>query len=127
MRKLILAIAFAFSVAGCATVQNLTATVTNPVTPQMLYDVENGLVVVFAGLNTYRTSCIRKLIPSSCRDVIATMQPYTRILPPMLVGVRGFVNNNDQVNAITAYNAIVGLVSNMKATAKANGIATGGA
>lgn len=134
MRRIIIVLGLALALSGCATAQKLfeaattvTASVNNPVTPTMLYNVENGMIVAFAALNAYRSSCQQGLIPPSCRAIIARIQAYTRRLPPMIAELRRFVRTNDQVNAIIAYNLVVTLIQDFRAEATASGIALGGA
>lgn len=128
MKKIALAIVLAFSLAGCAGQSifhggpSITATISNPVTPTMLYEVENAITVAFVGLNTYKRACVAKTIDQSCRGVIQKLQVYTRKLPPVLKNLRAFVRNNDQINAITAYNTIRQLLSDFQGVALASGV-----
>lgn len=132
MRRIIIAVTLALSLAGCATLQNIqtamqlgTASVTNPVTPERLNQAENAMILVFTGLNAWKTSCKNGVIPASCRDQIASVQVYTRKLKPLLVELRGFVKNNDQVNAFVAFNTFSSLISTVKTQAAQNGVSVG--
>lgn len=125
MKKIILAIALALSVAACdpiALFQASTASIANPVTKDMLYEVENGMIIAVAGLKAYKKSCVDLLVPQSCRQTIKDIQVYTRRIPPLILSLRSFVKNNDQVNAVIAYNTILGLVSSFKSVAAANNV-----
>jgi hypothetical protein len=130
MRKIIAVVVLTLALTGCAGINtsvfqggsSLTASVTNPVTPRMLYDIENGLTVAVSGLLAYKNACISKVVPASCRDIIANLQVYTRKAKPILVRLRVFVRNNDQVNAIGAYNEVRGLLSAFQETAAAAGV-----
>jgi len=58
MKKILLAVSLALGLSGCAALQNIgtaislgTASVANPVTPTRLYQLENTVTVVFAGLD----------------------------------------------------------------------------
>jgi hypothetical protein len=102
-----------------------TASVANPVTPQMLNNLENGAIIVFAGLNAYRQSCVQKAIPQECRTVIRQMQVYTRQIPPLLAQLRTFVRTNDQVNAVIVYNSVANLVATLRTTATQNNVRVG--
>ena len=135
MRKLALIVAVALlpAVAGCARLQAIvqagqfaTASVTNPVTPAMLAEVENGMIIAFAGLNAYKASCRKGAADVNCRENIKAIQAYTRRLPPLVTQVRIFVRNNDKVNAVVAYNQIVALIANFKSAAVAAGVPIGG-
>lgn len=128
IRTLLLALALS-SVTACAQLQqalnvaNLaTASIANPVTPTMLYDMENGAIIAFAALNAYRRTCVEGTIPPSCKDVIRKIQVYTRQIPPYLKQLRVFVRTNDQVNAILIYNTVSGLITNARAEAAKNNV-----
>src|SRR5437879_2603443 len=122
MKKLALVMLMAFSLSGCAGLNLAFQSTTNPVTKNMLYEVENGMTIAFAGLNTYRRSCDQGLIPASCKATLAKIRVYTIQIPPLLKALRTFVKNNDQVNAVVIYNTIVGLISSFKAEAVASGV-----
>lgn len=129
IRTILLAAALSVPLGGCANLQrafdvaNLaTASISNPVTPTMLYDMENGAIIAFAALNAYRQTCVQGTIPPSCKTVIRSIQVYTKQIPPMLVSLRGFVRNNDSVNAVIVYNAITQLILAMKTTAAQNNV-----
>lgn len=130
MRKILLAFTLALALTGCAQLQSAvnfaTVGVANPITKNMLYEAENGAIVVFAGLNAYKQTCVAGAIASSCKDTIRAIQQYTRQIPPQLKVLRAYVKNNDQVNAGVVYNTIMQLLANAKATASANGINIGG-
>jgi len=125
MKKLIILLALVLPLGACANSQLgqfLTTGVANPVTKQGLYDFENGMILAFAGLNVYKKSCIAGAIPAGCRDVIVKLQAYTRQIPAELKVVRGYVKNNDTVNAQLAWATLNDLMTNFKAQAAANGV-----
>lgn len=129
MRSIIVLLTLALALSGCANLQRAldvaniaTATINNPVTPAMLYDLENGAIIAVAALNAYRTTCANGTIPPSCKTVIRSIQVYTRQIPPLLVALRGFVRNSDQVNAVIVYNTISNLIAGMRATAAQNNV-----
>lgn len=99
-----------------------TASVTNPVTKDRLYQMENATTLVFAGLEAWKTSCVKQLIPPACRDEIAATQVYTRQIPPYLAQLRTFVKTNDQVSAIVVWNSVLQVISTVKAQAAAGGV-----
>lgn len=132
MRGPALALALALALGGCAKLQQIEsaiqlgqAGVANPVTPERLAAAENGAIVVFAGLNAYKRSCVDLLLPQSCRGVIASIQTYTRQIPGPLAKLRVWVRANDQINAVTAYNTIVGLIADARSIAAANNVNLG--
>ena len=135
MRNIILAITLALSLAGCAGIPGLpslesiqtavrlgTTSVDNPVTPERLDQAENALILVFTGLNAWKSSCKNGALPAECIDQIASVQVYTRKLKPLLAEARRFVRNNDQVNAFVAFNALTHLIAAVRTQAAKNGI-----
>lgn len=128
MKKVLILVAL-LSLPACAQLQQLgtfaTVGIANPITSQMLYDAENGMILAFAGLGAYKRSCIAGAIQASCRSTIQSIQGYTRQVPSLLTSARAFVKNNDQVNAQIAYNTILDLVNKAKAIATANGVQVG--
>jgi len=132
IRTILFAAAISLPLSNCAQLQTAfevanftTASVANPVTPQMLNNLENGAIIVFAGLNAYRQSCVQKAIPQECRTVIRQMQVYTRQIPPLLAQLRTFVRTNDQVNAVIVYNSVANLVATLRTTATQNNVRVG--
>ncbi len=81
---------------------------------------------MFAGLNTWRDTCVRGLIPASCKAQIAAVQVYTRQIPPYLSQLRTFVRTNDQVSAVAIFNNLANLVETIKTQAAAGGAPIGG-
>jgi hypothetical protein len=133
---LVLTLALAIPLGGCAEtmakLRNLgsvvsvaTKTITNPVTPADLYNIESGFSIALSGLEAYKQSCIKGVAEVTCRDHIAAIQVYTRQLPPMLSQLRGFVRNNDQVNAVVVYNQVVTLINNFRTAAANVGVELG--
>lgn len=115
----------ALPVGGCAlleTVSVATKSIDNPVTKTDLYNLENAMIVAFAGLETYRRACLAGAADVNCRSNIRKIQIYTRQIPPILSGLRTFVKNNDQVNAVVAYRTVQTLIANFKAAAAANNV-----
>lgn len=131
MTRLIAGLLIALSLGGCAQLQAvLQATSTiqagaNAVTPNMLYDVENAAIVAFAGLNAYKKSCVQKVIPQTCRAVIKNIQLYTRNVPPLLTSLRAFVRRGDQPSAVSTYNTLAQLITNIKVIAASNNVPMG--
>lgn len=133
MRKILLAFALATALGGCAGLSNFvskvetvihlgTASVNNPITKTRLNQMESAVIVVFAGLNGWKTTCVQGLIPPSCKDQIAQVQVYTLKIPPYLVQLRTFVKTNDQVSASTVWNQIIALIDQVQADAAKNGV-----
>lgn len=116
---------------GCAGVKSaldaasaITVGVADPVTPEKLYYAEQGMYASFKVLNAYKRACIRTPV-LNCRQIIASMQPYTRQLPGALAQVRAFVDSGDQINALNAWGLFKRLWDQFQATAAQNGIKMG--
>jgi hypothetical protein len=126
MRKTFLALALIIPLTGCAGLADgfkfATASVENPVTPAMMYDVENGLRVATAGLLTYRRLCILKKVDVHCRANIEKIQVYSRAAKPVLVNLRAYVRDNDQVNAISAFNTLRQIIADINTAKAAAGV-----
>lgn len=132
MKKIALALVLTVSLAGCAQLQTLgtaftlaTKSVTNPVTKDDLYNIESGVSIAISALQAYKKSCVEGLADKNCRANISAIQVYTRQLPPLLTQLRGFVKNNDQINATVVYNQVVTLVTNFKTAAANAGVQLG--
>lgn len=132
MRKIIIVLVLSLSIGGCAQLQTLqniahfaTATITNPVTKEMEAQIELGFDAALQILLSYRRSCIAGTADKNCRRNIEVIQPYTRQAKPLIVQLRTFVDNNDQVNAVVAYNQLVSLYGNLKTSAAAVGMNIG--
>lgn len=137
MKRIILVAALSLFLSGCATpfgttLKNIgtaisvgTTSISNPVTPTRLNQMESALTLVFAGLNTWRDTCARGLLPASCKQQITAVQVYTRQIPPYLTQLRTFVKTNDQVSAVAVFNNLANLVETIKAQAAAGGAPIG--
>jgi len=121
--KAILALVLVLTLGGCKYLEPVVKGVENPVTTKDLYNVEQTMVIVASGLNTYRNLCVKKLIDQKCRDVIVQIQSFTRPAGAMLPRLRVYVKTNDRINAINAYNTLVGLIADARAVAQSNGVA----
>jgi len=126
MKKLLLVLALILPLAACAGARTdfsiITASVQNPVTPKMMYDVENGLRFAVAGLVTYRRLCIAGAADANCREVIAKIQTYTIAAKPIIVSLRQALKTNDQINAIVAYNALHDILAGINNTRRIAGV-----
>ena len=127
MKRYLAILAVALTLGGCANLSNAINFATTPVTvtPAMVYDIENGLKAATAGLVAYRRLCIQKVIDPvtrNCRAIIVTVQQYTRPAAVALVDLRLAVRENNQVNAIGAYKALQGLITNIQAERQKAGV-----
>ncbi len=126
MRKLLI-LPLLLALGGCAGFQTAFDVATMPVTvtPAMENDIESGFKVATTGLVAYRRMCIKKAIDPvtrNCRNVIETIQPYTRAAAAALVDLRTALAANNQVNAIAAYKALRGLVVTIQAERQKAGV-----
>jgi hypothetical protein len=132
MRKILIASALAFSLAGCSTLSNIetaveigTASITNPVTRTRLDQMESGIKLVFIGLGTWKNQCANGNlvgIEPNCKEDIGAVQVYTRKVPPYLIQLRSFVRNNDQVNATVVWNQLFDIINIVKTEAAKGGV-----
>lgn len=132
MRKLVAIMMVTLSLGGCTQLQAVsggislvTKTITNPVTEQELYAVEATARILVEALLTYRRACIAGSADLRCRENIEAMQPYTRQVKPLLIELRGFVKNDDQINAVVVYNRLTSLYQTVRSSAIQLGIPLG--
>lgn len=128
MKKLLIVPALCLGLGGCLTLQGVetafklgTASITNPVTKDRLFEIETTVSLVFTGLNAWKKTCVQGLINPTCKDQIAAVQVYTRQVKPYLQQLRLFVKTNDQVNATIVYNNIVTLIATVRSQAAVAG------
>jgi hypothetical protein len=128
MKKLLFALALLIPLTGCAGISksligfDITASTANPVTPAMLGDIEEGLSAATAGLLTYRRLCIAGKADAHCRGNILIIQTYTKQAKPLILALRRFVRENDQVNAVVAFNTLRDIVLQIKSTRATMGV-----
>jgi len=132
MRKLIAIVMVTLTLGGCAQLSAVsgglslvTKTITNPVTEQELYAVEATARVLVEALLVYRRACLAGSADKNCRANIEAVQPYTRQIKPLLIELRGFVKNDDQINAVVVYNRLTSLYQTVKSSAAQLGIPLG--
>jgi len=122
MKRFLVAVLVAVSITGCAQLRILTGSVDNPVDRTTLAQVEQTLDLATKSLLVYRRSCLSGAADVHCRANIRAVQVYTRQVPPLVAQLRGFVKDNDQVNALVVYNQLTQLMANAKRIAIASGI-----
>lgn len=132
MRKYLAIALVALSLGGCAQLQAVTQgislvtkTVTNPVTREEEAKIELAMDTALQVLLTYRRACIADNADKNCRANIEMLQPYTKAAVPLIKQLRGFVDNNDQINASVVYNQLTALYVNLKAAATSVGVNVG--
>jgi hypothetical protein len=129
--KKILILAF-LVLGGCSTLQNIgtgislvTKSVANPVTKAEETQVEIAFDAAVDLLRTYKADCQKGIADKNCRNNVAQIQVYTRKMTPLVVQLRGFVDNNDQIDATVVYNQLSALYVNAKGIAAAAGVNVG--
>lgn len=134
MRKIVLAAFLTLSLAGCATLDAVTTgislatkSIANPVTKSEEAQVELALDTAVQALRVYKKACVAGSADKNCRANIAQIQAYTRQVPALVTQLRGFVDNNDQVNATVVYNQLTALYANVKNAAASLGVSLGSA
>lgn len=132
MRRYVAVVLVTLSLGGCAQLSAVsqgislaTKTITNPVTREDEAKVELAMDTALQLLLTYRRACIAGTADKNCRANIEMLQPYTRAAVPLLKQLRGFVDNNDQINASVVYNQLTSLYVNLKAAAQSVGVNVG--
>lgn len=132
MKKIAITIVVALSLGGCAQLSAVsqgislaTKTITNPVTREDEAKVELAMDTALQLLLTYRRACLDGTADTHCRANIRMLQPYTRAAVPLLAQLRGFVDNNDQINASVVYNQLTSLYVNLKTAAQSVGVNVG--
>lgn len=128
MKKILGAFLIVALLGGCAQFKNLeqtigwtTASVTNPVTKDKLYAIEESVTILFSGLKAYKAACVQGTADTNCKANVRAIQVYTKQVPTYLNDLRVFVKTNDQINATKVYNALRNLLADVKTyTDKAN-------
>lgn len=125
-KVLLLAIGLSLSapLGACAQLQSIgtgislaTASITNPVTKTREAQIELAVDSAIVALKGYKKACKDGVADKPCAANIAAIQAYTRQMPPLIARLRNFVDKNDQVNAVVAYNQLLGLYGDFKKSA----------
>lgn len=77
------------------------ATYNNPINTSELATAESTYGVALSIAVAYHNSCAQKLIPKTCRAIVAKLQAADRKAQVLLVRARTFVKDNPTVSAIT--------------------------
>lgn len=133
MKRYFAILAVALTLGGCASLDpggksilsggtSITAPITNPIGRKELYQIENGMTAVVAGLVGYRRLCLRGLVDTHCRGNIERVQGYTRPLAALLPDLRSAIRRNDQISAVKLFNEARALLSNAQRDAVTMGV-----
>lgn len=104
---------------------SITATVQNPVTNEMQAGVETSVTIARKAILAYarQPRCVGPVLPTcSSWPVIQKLQAGNRIAERELQNMRNFMDTNQQVSAVTAYNGAVKALRGLRATAYVEGI-----
>lgn len=123
MKRLIV-LALALSLSACAGMPksvleggtSVTTSIDNPVTTERLYQIEAALSTAASAAIVYRRSCLTGALPKSCRAIVEKIRGYSATARVMLARLRGFVRQNDQVNAIKVLLEVQGVISDLSAS-----------
>ncbi len=132
MKKFLLIPLIAIWLGGCdlQTIETgitlTTKSITNPVTKTEEAQVELALHAAIDTLNAYKAACIKGVADVHCRANIAQIQAYTRQMPTLIIQLRNFVDNNDQINASVVYNQLIAIYTNVKNFSATAGVNLGG-
>ena len=122
MKRAILTVLFAASLAGCATLPNgtkvflPTASIANPVTPTSMYDIKATYAIAQAGADTYiqryrdgfrctKTHLESVTNPCSRRSIVLKMQAADRTAQIALGKADAFIANNPTIDASAVISA----------------------
>ena len=127
--KKIIVLALTLSLGACAQLQAVgtgislaTKSISNPVTKTEEAQIELAMDSAIEALKTYKKACVAGSADVNCRANIAQIQVYTRQIKPLVIQLRNFVDNNDQVNATVIYNELTSLYANVKTIANNLGV-----
>lgn len=136
MKKILLVAALSFSLTGCAGfteklqiigqgISLATKSIANPVTKNEEAQIELALDAVIDALRAYKQACKDGAVDKNCAANVAQIQVYTRQIKPLVIQLRTFVDNNDQLNASVVYNQLTSLYTNVKSVAANLGVNIG--
>ena len=93
IRKIIAIAALGFLLSGCVNGRSIFDTWQNPVTQSRIDKVNAGWGTALSLANGYRETCIQRIIPSSCREVVRKMQAVVPSIHAKVVRARAFAKN----------------------------------
>lgn len=136
MKKILIITIFSLSLAGCAGfteklqiigqgISLATKSIANPVTKNEEAQIELALDAVIDALRAYKQACKDGAVDKNCAANVAQIQVYTRQIKPLVIQLRTFVDNNDQLNASVVYNQLTSLYTNVKSVAANLGVNIG--
>lgn len=136
MKKIFLIAAVALTLGGCAGfteklqiigqgISLATKSIANPVTKNEEAQIELAGDAVIDALRAYKQACKDGAVDKNCAANVAQIQVYTRQIKPLVIQLRKFVDNNDQLNASVVYNQLTDLYKNVKSVATNLGVNVG--
>lgn len=132
MRKFLVMAAVALSLGGCAEFKALSGTialgttsVSNPITPAREAQIEAAIDIAVKAMVSYRRACLAGHADVNCRQNIRMAQPYTIQVKALVLQLRRFADENDQVNAAAVFRQIMPIYESMKSIAATAGVDIG--
>lgn len=108
---------------------SLTATIANPVTiekeaaAEAVYNLGATAIVTYDRLPRCGAGKVFTATnPCSSWPVVQKLGRLNRVAYAQLVNLRKFMDTNDQISAITAFNALIAAMRELRATAYINGV-----
>jgi len=95
MKRFLVAISLALALTACASISN-------PIKPNNLAQVESAYGAALSIAVGYRDACANRLIPPSCRPIVKQVQAYGAKAQAAVIYARSFVRNNPTLDASNA-------------------------
>ncbi len=108
----------AFALSGCAAF----AQITNPVTKDRVIVVKEGLAIAKIGAAAYRDSCDQRIIPPSCRTVVAQLVKANRKADILMARVDALRKLGPSINLDQALGQLSDAVNDFKVLIPTGGI-----
>lgn len=122
MRKLLIVLAAAVALSGCAQLQNAFTAIANPATQQTLVEAESAYGAALAIAVGYRNACAARTIPASCRKIVPQLQAADRKVQGAIVAARNFIRDNPTISPISAIQAVQKAISDFQTVEATYGV-----
>jgi len=93
MKRIIAIAALGLLLSGCVNGRTIFGSWQNPVTQSRIDLVNASWGTALSLANGYRETCAQRIIPSSCRTVVAKMQAVVPTIQAKVVRARAFAKN----------------------------------
>lgn len=119
MRKIAM-IALALALAGCATFKPLDLNTT--VSRNTLVGIESGYGIVLSGERTYKSLCVAKSIPVTCRAVVVRLQAADRKTAQAIHAAAKFISTFPTVDASNVISAAQSALDELRSILGSTGV-----